>query len=320
MVADIGGTNARFAVADLGTLALSEIRHFPCASHPSLAAAIGDYLGGLSDPPAHAAIAVAAPVTADHIDLTNLPWSFAKQELCRETGLERLLVLNDFEALALSLPYLRAAELHQIGGEAPVAQAAKIVLGPGTGLGVAGLVSTEAGFVATPGEGGHVSLGAHDARELDIIERLRKGREHLSVERALSGPGLVDLHQAVAASHGDPQEELSPGDVAARAASGEATAQEALGLFVTWLGRFAGDAALLLGARGGVYLGGGIAPKILPALTQGAFRQVFEAKGRMGAYLASIPIYVILAEFAALTGAAAGLRASLAADPGNIPA
>ena len=225
-------------------------------------------------------------------------------------------MLNDFEALALSLPCLAGAELHQIGGVAPENHATKVVLGPGTGLGIAGLVWSGERWIAVPGEGGHTSLGAHDERELALLGGLRKGRSHLSTERALSGPGLADLYQVIAASHGESPAELQPNDVLVRALSGEdGIAVEALDVFITWLGRFAGDVALLFGARGGVYLGGGIAPKILPALSSGPFRASFEQKGRMTAYLAPIPVYVIRADFATLKGAAAALSAQLVAFP-----
>ncbi|MGZ5849389.1 MAG: glucokinase, partial [Methyloceanibacter sp.] len=158
--------------------------------------------------------------------------------------------------------------------------------------------------------------GAHDERELALLERLREGRSHLSTERALSGPGLADLYQAIAGSHGESPAELQPNDVLVRALSGEdGIAVEALDVFITWLGRFAGDAALLFGARGGVYLGGGIAPRIALALSSGTFRAAFEEKGRMTAYLAPIPVYVIRADFATLKGAAAALSAQLVAFP-----
>jgi glucokinase len=314
VVADIGATNARFAVADLATLELADIRHGPCAEHESLHAAMRTYLANLADPPRHAVLAVAGPVTQEDINLTNLSWVFGKDEFCRACGFDGLHVINDFEALAHSLPHLAADELHRIGGVVAVEHAPKLALGPGTGLGVAGLAWSGDRWIAMPGEGGHATLGADNARELELIERLRQGRDHVSVERALSGPGLADLYQAVAASRGEIAEPLAPNDVIVRGQSGEdATAAEALDVFVAWLGRFAGDAALLLGARGGVYIGGGIAPKILPLLTSGAFRQAFEAKGRMQAFLAPIPVYVILAEFAALKGAAAALRTALAA-------
>ncbi len=314
LVADIGGTNARFALADLDTLELSEIRQILCADYPSLEAALVDYVGRLPNPPDQAAIAVAAPVAGADIKLTNSPWSFAKPELCRRVGLKTVHVLNDFAALALSLPYLAGAELHQLGGEAPVEHAAKAVLGPGTGLGVAGLVWSGERWIAVPGEGGHMSLGAEDERQLALLARLRQGRAHLSAEHALSGPGLAELYQAIAASHARRPAPLQPNDVLVLGLRGEdAIAREALELFILWLGRFAGDAALLFGARGGVYLGGGIAPKLLAQLSRGDFRTAFEDKGRMAAYLAPIPVYVILAEFATLKGAASSLRAVLAA-------
>lgn len=316
IVADIGGTNARFAVAALATLELSHISQILCAAHPTLTAAFRAYLAGLSAPLDHAAIAVAAPVTGEEVHLTNSPWSFTKHELCRAVGLKGVLVLNDFEALALSLPHLAPAELYQIGGAAAEEHATKIVLGPGTGLGVAGLVWSGERWIAVSGEGGHGSLGAHDERELALLERLRKGRSHLSAERALSGPGLAELYLAIAASRGMRPARLEPNDVLTRALSGEdRIAVEALDVFITWLGRFAGDAALLFGARGGVYLGGGIAPKIAHKLSSGAFRAAFEQKGRMIAYLAPIPVYVILAGFATLKGAAAALGAQFAAFP-----
>jgi glucokinase len=309
LVADIGGTNARFGLADLERLELSEVRQVRCAEHPSLEAALGDYLGALAAPPNQAAIAVAGPVTGNEVSLTNLPWSFAKEALCRRFGFQQVRLFNDFAALALSLPHLAEAELHQIGGEAPVAHAAKAVLGPGTGLGVAGLVWSGQDWVALPGEGGHMTLGAEDERQLALLERLRKGRARLSAERALSGPGLAELYQAVAASKGLSPETLQPNDVILRGLDGEdEIAAEALELFIDWLGRFAGDAALLLGARGGIYLGGGIAPKLVRKLSAGAFRRAFEDKGRMAPYVAAIPVYVILAEFATLKGAAAALR------------
>jgi glucokinase len=311
LVADIGGTNARFALADLETLELSEIHRVRCAEHPNLSEAFEDYVGRLPKIPDRAAIAVAAPVTGADISLTNSTWSFSEPELRRKIGLRHVHVLNDFEALALSLPHLRGDGLRQIGGEAPIVHAAKAVLGPGTGLGVAGLVWSGERWIALPGEGGHVSLGATDERQLALLERIRKGRARLSAERVLSGPGLAELYQAVGAARGHNVAELQPNDVLVLGSSGEdEVAAEALDLFVTWLGRFAGDTALLLGARGGVYLGGGIAPKIVAKLAAGEFRQAFEDKGRMAAYLEPIPVYVITAEFATLKGAGAYLRES----------
>jgi glucokinase len=311
LVADIGGTNARFALADLETLKLSEIRQFLCAEHTSIESTVEMYLAGLNERPCRGAVAVAAPLAGGKIKLTNSAWSFTAESLASAAGLDDILLLNDFEALALSLPHLRAEELHRIGGGAPAARATKVVLGPGTGIGVAGLVWSGACWIAVPSEGGHISLAAHTRHEFELIERLRGSHDHLSAERVLSGPGLANLYRAIADSHGGAAPPLQPNDVLTLGASGnDPIATEALALFVTWLGAFAGDIALAFCARGGVYLGGGIAPKIASALSQGAFRQAFEAKGRMRSLLAPIPTSVILAEFATLRGAAAGLRAN----------
>lgn len=313
LVADIGGTYARFAVADLVTLEVSAVRRFRNADHASLAEAIRFYLNDVGEAVAHAGIAVAAPLLEDTVQLTNAPWSFSQSALAGEAGLDVIHLFNDFEALSLSLPYLAEVELHQIGGAPPLEHGPKVVLGPGTGLGVAGLVWSPMGWVPVSSEGGHATLGAETEAELALVERLRKGRERLSVERALSGPGLTELHQAIAASRGHVEEVLEPVEVERRALSGEdEIAEEALDIFTTWLGRFAGDVALVFGARGGVYLGGGIAPKLLRRLTQGDFREAFEHKGRMKDFVGPIPVYVILAEFPALKGAAVGLRAKLA--------
>ena len=309
LVADIGGTNARFALADPATLELSQIHQTLCGSHASVDAALADYLSGLPFKPKRAALAVAAPVSGEMVNLTNSPWSFQKSELCRSTGLDLLYVLNDFQALALSLPALDASELHQIGGTAPEEQGTKVVLGPGTGLGVAGLVWSGERWIPVAGEGGHMSLGARDAEELALLRVLGNAGDHLSAEQAISGPGLAALYRAIGASK---KESVSqPIDVVARAMSGDAAAGEALGRFIGWLGRFAGNIALAFGARGGVYIGGGVAPKIVAALSAGSFREAFEQKGCMSAYIAPIPVYVILAEFATLKGAAAALSSSL---------
>jgi glucokinase len=313
IVADIGGTNARFAVANLASLELSQQRNFFCAEHASLAGAAAAFIAGLgAAAPRHAALAVAAPVSSETVSLTNSPWSFETTAFRREAHLESLLILNDFEALALSLPYLEADDLEQIGGTAPVERGTKVVLGPGTGLGAAGLVWSPSGWIAVPGEGGHVTLASPEADQFALIERLLEGRDHVSAERVISGPGLCDLYRAVAKHRGQQPLRLEPGEIVDRAVAGnDPVAQEALSHFIIWLGRFAGDAALFFGARGGVYLGGGIPLRLFSLLRQGGLRRAFEAKGRMRSFLAPIPLYVITDETAALKGAAAGLREAL---------
>jgi glucokinase len=312
LVADIGGTNARLAIADLATLKVSGAASFRCADFPSLEAVAAAFLSAVPERPAAAAFAVAAPVVGDRIRLTNSPWSFGHGELRSAIGVETLLLLNDFEALAHVLPHLGDAELHQIGGGTPAERAAKVVLGPGTGLGVAGLVWSRAGWQALPSEGGHTAFAVASATEFAMLERLLKGRERLSVERLVSGPGLADVYRVLAELQGRPAPPLEAAEVVQRAYAGDdPVAREALDRFATWLGRFAGDAALFMGARGGVYIGGGIAPRMVDVLSAGRFRRAFEAKGRMSAFLAPIPAYIILATDAALKGAAAALALAI---------
>ena len=312
LVADIGGTNARFAIANLETLSLSDIRTFPTAEHATLADAIRAYLKDAPETVAHAGLAVAAPLREDTVKFTNAAWTFKQSTLAKEAGLEAAYVFNDFEAQAYALPVLSADELHSLHGGKAVENAPKVVLGPGTGLGVAGLVRSPSGWVPVPGEGGHQTFPAENERELALLERMRVGLERLSVERVLSGPGLADLYRAIAASYGFSDAGLSPAKVEQLAIGGEdEMAVEALNFFVQWLGRFAGDMALVFGARGGVYLGGGIAPKMLSRLEQDDFRQAFERKGRMSPYVEAIPIHVVVSDYPGLKGAAAGLRTKL---------
>jgi glucokinase len=313
LVADIGGTNARFAIADLGTLQLSSRATFRCAEFPSLQAMAAAYLAHVSERPTAAALAVAAPVLGERVQFTNSSWSFGPDDLRAALRVEKLLLLNDFEALAHALPHLEPSNLHQIGGGTPAGRATKVVLGPGTGLGLASLVWSPTGWLAMPSEGGHASFAVEDAREFAILERLLTGRERLSAERVLSGPGLGDVYRVLAELHGQPVLPLQAPDVVKRALAGEdPIARETLERFAIWLGRFAGDAALFFAGRGGVYLGGGIAPRMVNVLSAGPFRRAFETKGRLASYLLAIPVYVILSGDAALKGTAAALAARIA--------
>ena len=203
LVADVGGTNARFAIADLETLALSDIEEFQCARHSSLVEAMRAYLDRLDDPPAEAAIAVAGPVVDDRVSLTNSAWSFTKAELCSRSGLNSVLVLNDIQALALSISSLDGSDLHRIGGSEAEPWATKLVLAAGTGMGASTLVCTGARWLAVPGEGGHISFAAHTKRERDLIDVLYSDQPHVPVDRVVSGPGLAILYQAIAKLDGE---------------------------------------------------------------------------------------------------------------------
>jgi glucokinase len=243
------------------------------------------------------------------VRLTNSAWSFTQAELSSRIGLTSVLVLNDLQALALSIPTVESRELHRIGGGEAEPHATKFVLAAGTGIGGSTLVWTGRQWLAVPGEGGHISFAAQTNRERDLIALMHPDQSYVPVDRVVSGPGLARLYQAIAKLDGARTGPLATPDVLTRGLSrSDPMAAEALTLFVTWLGRFAGDAALLVGARGGVYVGGGIAPKIIEILSAGPFRRSFEEKGQMKDFLAPIPIYVILGKFAALKGAAVGFR------------
>jgi glucokinase len=244
-------------------------------------------------------------VTDEEIAFTNSDWSFTTGGLRRDLGFEGLLVINDFHAFALALPGLAPHELCQIGGVTHQERGTKVAIGVGTGTGVAALVWTPNGWHGIPGEGGHSSLACDTAEDFALAERVRAGRPHLSVERILSGPGIGNLYQAIASSRGRNVETLIPDEVLTRAlAETDDIAVETLQRFVRWFGSFAANAALMFGAKGGVYLGGGITPRILDLLRRAPFREAFEAKGRMKDYLAPIPVYAVLAEHPALRGAA----------------
>ena len=310
LVADIGGTNARFAMVDPDG-ALSAIEVLATDDHAGPAEAIEAYLErtGMARP-AQAALAIAPAVPGDEVRMTNHRWAFSVKALEARLGLRRLRVINDFTALALSLPDLPAADLHQVGGGEPVPGAALAVVGPGTGLGVSGLLREGGVRVPISGEGGHVTLAGGDEFEARVVAHLGARFRHVSAERALSGEGLVNLCESVAALRGDATDAATPAEITRRALSGEdATCVRALDTFCALLGSVAGDLALTLGARGGVYIGGGIVPRLGAFLDRSPFRARFESKGRFASYLTPIPCFVIHAPHPALLGAAAALDA-----------
>jgi glucokinase len=311
LLGDVGGTNARFAWQEEPGADLSHVGSWLCSEHDSLLDAIRHHLQVHALPtPRACGIGIANPITGDQVRMTNHHWSFSIADLQKNLGVDRLVVINDFTAVALSLPWLAAQHLRRIGGGEAVSGAPLAIMGPGTGLGVSGLFQAPSGqFVAINGEGGHVTLAANDAEETRLIDALRHRFGHVSVERALSGPGLVNLYEAIAGLDGAPVLPLAPADVVERARSGsDALCSKALRHFCELLGSVAGNLALTLGARGGVYLAGGIAPRIFDVLESSAFRQRFEGKGRFSSYLAQIPTWVIASEVSpALLGASRAL-------------
>jgi glucokinase len=315
LLGDIGGTNARFGWQANATTEISHVQVLPCNEHESLLTAVLHYLkqAGLPVPPV-AAFGMANPVTSDQVFMTNHDWQFSISELRQVLGLHRLVLLNDFTALALALPFLPSHSLRQVGGGKAVPLAAIGLLGAGTGLGVSGLLpnGTEA-WLPLSGEGGHVSLAAQNALEFAVLQYLQQRFGHVSAERVLCGQGLVDVCQALQSIAGVPtvSQLQTPAAVLQHDQAGSMAAQT-VDLFCGFLGSVAGDLALTLGARGGVYIGGGIVPRLAPArFAASPFRARFEAKGRFANYLQAIPVWVIDSPVSpALQGASAALNIS----------
>ena len=312
LLGDIGGTNARWAWQTAPGGALQHYTAYPCAQFDSVQAVIEQFLRDQRLPkPSRVAFGIATAVTGDLIQMTNHHWTFSLLGLQSALGVDRCLVLNDFVAIAAALPALKAGDSRRIGGGDAVPEAPMAVLGPGTGLGVAGLVRGPAGSaIGIAGEGGHVTLAASTAREAAVLAQLQDRFGHASAERAVSGPGLLNLYEALCAIDGLPRLALQPDDITSRAlASRDPVCSEALNLFGGFLGSVAGNLALTLGARGGIYIGGGIVPRLGTAFDTLPFRQRFEDKGRFRGYLERIPTAVITMPAPALYGAASALDA-----------
>lgn len=312
LVADLGGTHARFGWIAAPAAPISAVRTLRVADHPSPADALRRWLADCALPaPRRAAFAVASTLVGDEVVFTNSAWRFSRRALQTAFALDALLVLNDFEALALSLPALDATQLACDRALALPPTAMLAVVGPGTGLGVAGACPTPQGWIALPSEGGHVTLAAGDDAESALLARLRERCAHVSAERVLCGSGLELLHGAVCEVNGWRGEAASAAAIIARALAGsDAACVRTIDVFCALLGGFAGNVALTLGARGGVYLGGGIVPRLGETFRRSRFRVRFEAKGRYRDWLAAIPTPVITDTQAALAGAARALGRS----------
>lgn len=309
LLADIGGTNARLALLRDG--ALGPVGRFAVADHPDLEDVVRAFLAGHRPAPVveRAAIALAGPVHAGEGRLTNGAWRVSARALAHNFGWHPVRLLNDFAALALALPRLGPDDVVPVGAGSSERGAPLAVLGPGTGLGVAGLVPARPAPVPLVGEGGHATLHAVDAREAEILAVLRDELDHVSAERVLSGDGLVRLYRAVAAIDGARAPHCSaPGEIVDAARRREPLAAATLEAFCGFLGSVAGNLALTLGARGGVFVGGGMVPRFVDLLDRSPFRGRFEAKGRLREYLARIPTHVITHEDPALLGLVAALE------------
>lgn len=307
LIADIGGTHARFALVDAHGQA-GEPMVMRCAEHAGPAQAAQAFLAaqGGGGQPKRAAFAVASPITGDVVDLTNSAWHFSIEQTRRELGLDRLDVINDFTAVALSVRHLGPGHLLKVGGGAAVAGCPIAVLGPGTGLGVSALVPDSAGhWTALATEGGHVTLAAANAQEDAVLDWLRQRFGHVSAERILSGPGMVNLYEALAALRGVPAAYSTPDAISQRALDGSCPlCRETLDMFFAMLGTVAGNLVLSVGARGGVFIAGGILPRMRDTFAQSGFRRRFEDKGRFRDYLAPVPTWLVVHPQPAFAGLA----------------
>jgi glucokinase len=308
-LADIGGTNARFAL-EQGPGRIDMVRVLRGADYATFSDAVEAYLNEAGHPPVqHAAVAIANPVQGDWIRMTNHHWTFSIDEARRRLGFDTLLVVNDFTALAMSLPHLGHEQCTHVG-EGPAQDATKSpgvigLVGAGTGLGVGGLIPCNGRWIALGSEGGHASFSPNDMREFEVLQFAWKRFPHVSAERLVSGAGIELIYEALAARSNATQAKLGASEVVKRALDGsDALCQETIECFCGMLGTVASNVALTLGTLGGLYIGGGIVPRLGDYFARSPFRARFEAKGRFSDYLKRIPTYVITAPYPAFIGVA----------------
>jgi len=309
LIGDIGGTNARFALVPDRDAPLQVFRSVATADFPTIEDAIEASVPAHSSlRPRSAIIDIAGPISGDAVRLTNAHWMIRPRDVMAKLGIEDVILLNDFEALALALTALGAEDLVSTGGH-PTASGAKVVIGPGTGLGVGALVEAGGLWVPVPGEGGHVAFGPDEEDEFPLWDNIEPELGRISAEAILCGRGMVRLYRAVAKTEGCDAILTTPAKITKVALDGsDPVAVRTVSLWVRFLGRLAGDMALVFMARGGVYIGGGIPPRLLPFLRDDEFRRVFEKKAPHEAAMAEIPTYVIVGENPALQGLAAFAR------------
>jgi glucokinase len=310
LVGDIGGTNARFALLISKDAEPIQFGNVHTADFANIDIAIRDaVLPKVPATPKTAILAIAGPISGDEIELTNCPWVVRPYVMMEMLGLKDIIVINDFEAQALAVASLGPEHLEQIGGGKSLEGASRVVLGPGTGLGVAGLMNIGGTWYPVPGEGGHVDMGPRTPRDYQVFPHIEELDGRVSGEQILCGRGLVNLYRAVCKADGAEPSLTEPQQVTAAAFDGsDSRASETLDLFAAYLGRLAGDLALIFMARGGVYLSGGIAQKVISVLKGGGLRDAFENKAPHSAFMADIPVFVITHPLAAVAGLSAYAR------------
>lgn len=310
LVADIGGTNARFAIAQGSArtgFELDEVRRLKNEDFEDLRDAAHAYLESCSaERPKSACVAVAGPISPGQIRLTNSTWKFSPEELARDLDFDMLLPVNDFAAQARGAPLTPPEELAALNAATADPNAPCAVLGPGTGLGLGILIPRPDGMIVVPTEGGHAGFAPRTNEEVAVGRFIADEYGFVSWERLLSGRGLVNIHRALCHLEGEPWPGHRPEDITQEALrDAESMSRRVCDLFCAILGAYAGDVAVLAGARGGVYLGGGILPKIRSLLEASAFEARFTRRGPMTRYASAIPVSLILSDSAPLLGAAA---------------
>jgi len=321
LLADIGGTNARFALLDDGVI--GAITHYKVADFPSSVDAVAAFLSRheAGGPAAAAVLDVAGPIENNRCALTNSHWIIDGAELKTRFGLRSAKLLNDFEAVGWSLPALQPADLFPLGGTQAVAGAPMLVIGPGTGFGAACYLPNNGRPAVAVTEAGHATLPITTEREAQIVAKMRERLGHVSIERgALSGMGLEHIYRAIAALDGAPVPERDAAAITQSALDGScATSSATLDMFCNWLGAVAGNLALTFCARGGVFIAGGIPPRFPQRVAQSAFRRQFESKGRYDAYLRPIPASLVTRPDISFLGLKSFFEADAAAG-GALPA
>ncbi|HEB9445900.1 TPA: glucokinase [Campylobacter coli] len=310
LLADIGGTNDRFAL-EVAANTIENIEVLVCNDYNTVVDAVKVYLNKVGNPIVkYSAFAIANPVVGDWVQMTNHHWTFSIETTRQALNLEVLILINDFTAQAYAISQMSSTELIQVGGTSCEINAPKAVLGPGTGLGVSGLIPcSNGGYIALAGEGGHTSFSPFDDTEVMIWQYAKKKYGHVSAERFLSGSGLVLIYEALADREGIKSSKIAPELISEQALSGRSPlCRLTLDIFCAMLGTISANLALTLGARGGVYLCGGIIPRFIDYFKTSPFRMRFENKGRFNAYLAAIPVYVVLAKYPGIYGVAVALE------------
>lgn len=309
LVGDIGGTNARLGLVRVGERRPETIRILSCANYSSLGAAIIDYLDSCGVKAVKdVCLAVASPVNGTQVRMTNNHWQFDIAQTRADFDWRTFKVINDFTAMALGVPHVpEGALVHVCGGPGDPGRP-RLVIGPGTGLGVSGLVRIRQGWVPLMTEGGHVNFSPQDDREMAILKVLQERFGRVSVERILCGPGLLNLYKAHAQLEGVAATLVEPGQITSAAVTGaDVLAARVLEHFCDILGRVAGDAALTLGSLGGVYLCGGMLPRFIDFFLASSFQAAFENKGRMRSLMAYTPVHIVTEPYTGLLGAAEAL-------------